>query len=100
ILLSSTIAEILSQLSAWSRSIQPLGIAEVKHGVQIQVFNFFNDEVGNADRPRKLEHATVASAAPVAPTSAPAMKAAAGAGLAPSPAPQPAPAPASPRPAA
>ena len=54
ILLSSNVADVLSQISRWRNFVHDLGEAEVKHGVRIHLFNLYSDEVGNPARPRKL----------------------------------------------
>src|SRR6266511_6361741 len=55
ILLSNTSAEFLGQLSEWSSCLHDFGIATVKHGVQIDVVNFYGDGVGNPQVPRRFQ---------------------------------------------
>jgi class 3 adenylate cyclase len=57
ILMSNATAEILIQLSTWHTAIHDLGELEVKHGIRIHVFNFFDDEFGNRDMPSKVKRA-------------------------------------------
>src|ERR1700735_1894594 len=54
ILMSSSVAEVLQELSGWSALVHYLGEVEVKHRVRVQLFNFYNAEVGNPDKPQKL----------------------------------------------
>jgi TolB-like protein len=61
ILLSKRIAEDLGQYARWRDHLHELGRLEVKHGVTLDLVNFYNDEVGNAKLPEKLEQAAKAS---------------------------------------
>jgi len=54
ILLSASIADVLRQHGHWAPLIHPLGIAEVKHGEHVSVFNLCGDAVGNPEIPQKL----------------------------------------------
>jgi serine/threonine protein kinase/tetratricopeptide (TPR) repeat protein/TolB-like protein len=54
ILVSEGMAKVLSQLSGRKSSLHALGEAEVKHGLRLQLFNFYTDEVGNREIPQKL----------------------------------------------
>ena len=54
ILLSRSIAEVIGQLSGWSKYLQDLGEHEVKHGVRVQLFNLSTGDVGNPAVPKKL----------------------------------------------
>ena len=54
ILLSSRIADDLAQQSRWRPSLHELGPVEVKHGVRVEVVNFYTDEVGNPELPDKF----------------------------------------------
>ena len=54
ILVSKALAEVLGQLSKWQGSLTDLGEAEVKHGVQVHLFNLRVADVGNPDLPQKL----------------------------------------------
>src|SRR5438046_178868 len=57
ILLSSRIADDLSQQSRWRPSLHELGPVEVKHGVKVEIVNFYTDEVGNPQLPGKIKRA-------------------------------------------
>jgi class 3 adenylate cyclase len=59
ILVSERVADDLGQLGRWSGCLQDLGIAEVKHGVKVHVFNLFGDDFGNASTPMKIDAAVV-----------------------------------------
>jgi len=54
ILVSSSVADILGQLSEWSPWLQDFGECEVKHGVRMHIYNICRDDVGNPARPLKL----------------------------------------------
>ncbi|MBI2819104.1 MAG: protein kinase [Acidobacteria bacterium] len=72
ILLSKTVADILGQLSDWEPHLHDLGEAEVKHGVKVNVVNFYTSEVGNPQLPEKLRASReVAAALPAPVASAP-----------------------------
>jgi class 3 adenylate cyclase len=55
ILISSSVAEVLLQLSEWPPYLHDLGECEVKHGVRIHLYNVYNDTVGNPELPAKLK---------------------------------------------
>ena len=55
ILLSKHVAEDLAPHPRWNRYLHDLGECEVKHGMRISVVNFYDDQFGNATRPRKFE---------------------------------------------
>src|SRR5947208_9370576 len=57
ILLSSRIADDLAQQSRWRPSLHELGPVEVKHGVKVEIVNFYSDEVGNPELPGKIKRA-------------------------------------------
>jgi serine/threonine protein kinase len=57
ILVSRTVADTLNQLSDWSKTLQDLGEAEVKHGVKVHVVNLVTSEVGNPEIPEKFKKA-------------------------------------------
>jgi hypothetical protein len=59
ILVSKTVADILSQLSSWSQSLHDLGEHEIKHGVKVHLVNFHTTEVGNPEIPQKLRQKVV-----------------------------------------
>jgi len=54
ILVSSLVADTLSQMSEWSPLLRDLGECEVKHGKQMHIYNICGADVGNPARPRKL----------------------------------------------
>jgi TolB-like protein/class 3 adenylate cyclase/Flp pilus assembly protein TadD len=54
ILLSKRVADDLEQYPQWREHLHELGPVEVKHGVKIDVVNFYNGEVGNPKLPAKL----------------------------------------------
>ncbi|MDQ6913186.1 MAG: adenylate/guanylate cyclase domain-containing protein [Verrucomicrobiota bacterium] len=54
ILLSKHVADDLEQYGQWRPLLHDLGTCEVKHGVTLQLFNLYSDEIGNAQRPKKL----------------------------------------------
>src|SRR5205085_4858595 len=55
ILLSKRVAEDLAQYARWREHLHELGQIEAKHGVKIDVVNFYSDEAGNADLPQKFK---------------------------------------------
>jgi TolB-like protein len=55
ILLSKRLAEDLAQSREWQPHLHELGACAVKHGVSIDIFNFYNDEVGNRHTPEKFK---------------------------------------------
>jgi class 3 adenylate cyclase len=62
ILVSRPVAEMLSKLDTWARCLDDLGLCEVKHGMQVHIFNFFTKELGNRSKPRKFLAAKAAFA--------------------------------------
>ena len=54
ILLSKHVADDLEQYRQWQPCLHDLGECEVKHGVQVHVFNLYADGVGNPEVPEKL----------------------------------------------
>src|SRR5437660_8643983 len=54
ILLSQRVAEDLQQYSRWRPDLHDLGEVEVKHGERFHIFNFYTDDAGNSDRPKKV----------------------------------------------
>src|SRR5438128_8201000 len=54
ILLSKRVAEDLQQYSRWRPHLHDLGEVEVKHGERVHVFNFYTDDAGNPEPPKKL----------------------------------------------
>src|SRR5437016_5692672 len=57
ILLSSRIADDLAQQSRWHPSLHELGPVQVKHGVKVEIVNFYDQEVGNPELPEKVKRA-------------------------------------------
>ena len=63
ILLSSRVAEDLSQYTRWRPLLHDLNEVEVKHAVRVHLFNLYTDEVGNPVLPatvRKRKKRTIA----------------------------------------
>src|SRR6184192_2567031 len=56
ILLSRHVAEDLEQYAHWKPHLHDLGPCEVKHGVRVDLFSLYSDEVGNRAPPQKLKH--------------------------------------------
>ncbi len=54
ILLSQRVAEDLGQYAEWEPYLHKLGEFEVKHGVVVNITNFYSGEVSNAAAPEKL----------------------------------------------
>ncbi len=54
ILVSKSVADILSQLSDWAQCLHDLGEHEVKHGTKVHLVNLHTPEVGNPEIPEKL----------------------------------------------
>jgi eukaryotic-like serine/threonine-protein kinase len=63
VLVSSAEAEVLGQVSVWSRMLHDIGETEVKHGNHIHLFNLFNADVGNPALPRKMSLAKLSDVA-------------------------------------
>src|SRR5204863_197559 len=57
ILLSKRVAEDLQQNGRWRPSLHDLGEVEVKHGERVHVFNFYTDDAGNPEPPKKVPQA-------------------------------------------
>ena len=57
ILLSKRVAEDLQQNGRWRPSLHDLGEVEVKHGERVHVFNFYTDNAGNSEPPKKVPQA-------------------------------------------
>ena len=62
ILLSKRVAEDLQQNGRWRPHLHDLGELEVKHGERVHVFNFYTDDAGNSDPPKKKPMSSAASA--------------------------------------
>src|SRR5437660_4127875 len=57
ILLSKRLADDLAQQSRWRPSLHDLGPVEVKHGVKVEIVNFYDQEVGNPELPENVKRA-------------------------------------------
>jgi TolB-like protein/Tfp pilus assembly protein PilF len=68
ILLSKRVADDLEQYPQWREYLHDLGQVEVKHGRKLDVVNFYNDEVGNAESPEKFRQASLEDKLAVART--------------------------------
>jgi TolB-like protein/class 3 adenylate cyclase/Tfp pilus assembly protein PilF len=55
ILLAKRVADDLGQYENWQPYLHELGIVEVKHGVRVEIVNFYDDEVGNPELPEKVK---------------------------------------------
>src|SRR3954471_2063166 len=69
ILVSKRVAEDLQQNGRWRPHLHDLGKVEVKHGERVHVFNFYTDDAGNSDRPKKLVSAKYFDRSPSATAS-------------------------------
>ncbi len=54
ILLSGTVADVLSQLTSWAPSLHDLGEQEVQPGVRVHLHNLYTDQLGNPNPPERL----------------------------------------------
>src|SRR5438067_5596423 len=57
ILLSKRVAEDLQQNGRWRPSLHDLGEVEMKHGERVHVFNFYTEDAGNSEPPKKRPQA-------------------------------------------
>ncbi len=55
ILLSKRVADDLAQYPRWRSFLHDLGKCEVKHGVRIDVVNFYGDGIGNPQVPKRFQ---------------------------------------------
>src|SRR5256884_432258 len=55
ILVSKHVAEDLEEYEQWRPLLHDLGACEVKHGVRVTIVNFYTDEVGNPQLPKKFQ---------------------------------------------
>jgi TolB-like protein/class 3 adenylate cyclase/Tfp pilus assembly protein PilF len=55
ILLSRHVADDLSEYRHWQLHLHDLGECEAKHGLRLQVFNLYKDDLGNPQVPDKLK---------------------------------------------
>jgi adenylate cyclase len=67
ILLSKRVADDLEQYRQWRSHLHDLGECDVKHDVRVHVFNFYTDDAGNSDLPKKVIGAAVQSRRVAAP---------------------------------
>jgi TolB-like protein/Flp pilus assembly protein TadD len=63
VLLSKRVAEDLAPYPRWAPHLHDLGECEVKHGRRISLVNFYTDEIGNPELPRRWA-AKMATSAP------------------------------------
>ena len=69
ILLSKRVADDLGQYRKWQSHLHSLGEVEVKHGVRLEIVNFYTDELGNPVLPEKIKKAREQNTAgAIAPT--------------------------------
>ena len=61
ILVSKRVAEDLQQNGRWRPHLHDLGEVELKHGERAHVFNFYTDDAGNSDPPKKKARAAAAA---------------------------------------
>ncbi|HKC62811.1 MAG TPA: tetratricopeptide repeat protein, partial [Pyrinomonadaceae bacterium] len=59
ILLSQAMAEVVREIGEREEHLDDLGIAKVKHGVEVHLFNLYTDELGNPKRPSVLPQQTI-----------------------------------------
>src|SRR5438477_6532361 len=57
ILISRRVADDLAQYHEWKPYLHDLGRVEVKHGLKLELVNFYNQEAGNSQLPGKLKSA-------------------------------------------
>ena len=55
ILLSKRAADDLAEIDRWRPYLHDLGQCEGKHGMKLELVNFFNEKVGNPELPTKLQ---------------------------------------------
>jgi tetratricopeptide (TPR) repeat protein len=54
IVVSQPVAELLQQTDEWRDAVHDLGVATMKHGVPLHLYNLHRAGIGNAARPRRL----------------------------------------------
>ena len=64
ILVSKTVADVLSQLSQWAPTLTSLGVHKAKHGVEVAIYNLVAGEAGNPNLPAKFAVAVPLAEAP------------------------------------
>src|SRR5437016_11528799 len=69
ILLSKRVAEDLQQNGRWRPSLHDLGEVEMKHGERVHVFNFYTEDAGNSEPPKKVPQVKPILRAGAAPSS-------------------------------
>jgi len=79
ILVSASVAQVLRSFDAWRDCLQDLGVARVKHGEELRVYNVCLESVGNPAVPSRLQDQPIGTPIP-APTGAPAGASPAGGG--------------------
>jgi TolB-like protein/Tfp pilus assembly protein PilF len=57
ILLSQRAADDLAEFGTWQSYLHHIGPCQVKHGVRIELVNFYNDEIGNPQLPAQCKQA-------------------------------------------
>ena len=65
ILLSKSVADVLSQLGDWAGHMHACGDCEIRPGTRIDLFNLYTNEIGNPAMPERL-CANSSTAAPIA----------------------------------
>lgn len=55
ILLSKRVADDLAQYPRWRSFLHDLGECEVKHGVRVELVNFYGDGIGNPQAPKRFQ---------------------------------------------
>ena len=55
ILVSKTVADVLTQLSTWHGRLHDLGAVEVKHDAFVHIYNLLTETVGNPAVPEKIK---------------------------------------------
>ncbi len=63
ILVSKTVAEMLSEVSTWRERLHDLGEAEVKHGAHVHLYNLYTETAGNPGIPTRLSGSSGRAAA-------------------------------------
>src|ERR1700720_2725758 len=71
ILLSKRVAEDLAPYPKWNPYLHYLGECEVKHGGKLGLVNFFTEEIGNPEPPRKCQEGKTPLRRPATASEAP-----------------------------
>lgn len=69
ILLSASVADVLSQFSSWAPHMKDLGEQPITQGLRVRLHNFSTGELGNARRPGRCLKAEVPTSPAPAPVS-------------------------------